>query len=500
MRLRLLCAAQLAALPVLCLRAQPPLTRDTQLAAADLRADLAVLRDAYQTLHPGLLRYKTQGQVDSAFEATDRAFVGGQTLANAFLALTRLTAMLRCGHSYPNFWNQPKRIGDALFEGRDKLPFEFQWLGGRMIITRDLRDVPKLVPGTEIVRLNGTPASQVLAQLLPLARADGGNDAKRVAYLEVRPRDRYHAFDILYPLVFPEQGGSFMLEVRAPDGRTRSVTVAALDGTERRTRGSGLPPSESPGADTLPQWQYSESDKLGVMRMPTWALFNVKWNATRWADSVIDGAIARGVTDLVLDLRGNEGGLDAGNPILERLIAQPLALPVYRRFVRARRVPDHLRPVLDTWDRSFFDWGAQAKPGNDPRLLRLTRWDSADSGAVLLRPRGRRFPGRVWVIVGAANSSATFQFALAVKQAGIATLVGQPTGGNRRGINGGAFFFVRLPRTGLEVDLPLVAGFPATSEPDAGVEPDIRVEPTIDDIVTGRDAEMEAIRLRARPR
>ena len=45
------------------------------------------------------------------------------------------------------------------------------------------------------------------------------------------------------------------------------------------------------------------------------------------------------------------------------------------------------------------------------------------------------------VLVNAANSSATFQFAKLVKDNQLGTLVGQPTGGNQRGINGGAFFF-----------------------------------------------------------
>ena len=38
-------------------------------------------------------------------------------------------------------------------------------------------------------------------------------------------------------------------------------------------------------------------------------------------------------------------------------------------------------------------------------------------------------------------------------------LVGQMTGGNQRGINGGAFFFVTLSNSQLEVDLPLVGNF-----------------------------------------
>jgi hypothetical protein len=82
-----------------------------------------------------------------------------------------------------------------------------------------------------------------------------------------------------------------------------------------------------------------------------------------------------------------------------------------------------------------------------------------------------------------------------VQRRRLGTLVGQPTGGNQRGITGGAFFFLRLPKTGIEVDVPLIGQFPvaATLPPDAGLAPDVLVRPTIEDIASGRDAELEAV-------
>ncbi|MBK6496483.1 MAG: peptidase S41 [Gemmatimonadetes bacterium] len=470
---------------------QDSLRRDTPLAAASLRADLGVLRRAYETLHPGLYRYRTREDVVRRFEAVDRYFGTDRTVAEAFLALTRLTAAIRCGHSYPNFYNQSKAIREALFEGQDKVPVAFRWLGRRMIVTADHAPDADLPRGTEILSIDGVPAHAILDSLLPLARADGGNDAKRVAYLEVQGQERFQPFDVLYPLVFPVREPRFTLVVRRPGTTaTRRVVVAALTAAERRAQGGG---SAEPAADT-PLWRYAEANGIGVLTMPTWATFNSKWNGTRWLDSVLDAATARRLPDLVVDLRANEGGVDAGNQLLARLIDSPLQLPTYQRHVRYRRVPDDLAPYLDTWDPSFRDWGAAAVGPVDSLFYRLVRFDDTKDGADVVAPAATRYRGRVWVLVGAVNSSATFQFALAVKESGVATLVGQPTGGNRRGINGGAFFFLRLPTTGLEIDLPLIAGFPTTPQPDAGVVPDILVTPTPRDIAAGIDAEMQAVR------
>ena len=88
-----------------------------------------------------------------------------------------------------------------------------------------------------------------------------------------------------------------------------------------------------------------------------------------------------------------------------------------------------------------------------------------------IKPQGPRFAGRVAVLCGAQNSSATFGFIDLVQRHGVARVYGEPTGGNQRGINGGCFFFLRLPHSGLEADLPLIGTFPHMLKPDAGCSP-----------------------------
>lgn len=128
----------------------------------------------------------------------------------------------------------------------------------------------------------------------------------------------------------------------------------------------------------------------------------------------------------------------------------------------------------------------------DERYLLLNRHDAEHADA--LQPKTPRFHGRVFAIIGPSNSSATFEFAQQLKRTGLGTLVGQATGGNQRGINGGAFFFLRLPNSKIEVDVPLIAQLPTSRRPDAGIEPDKAVLPSVSDIATGVDSEMVAVR------
>lgn len=437
--------------------------------------DARIVERAYTQLHPGLYRYATPRQVADRFATLGVQLAGAADLSAKFLALSRLTGSVRCGHSYANFHNQRRTAAEALFAGRNRLPFHFRWLGRRMIVTRDTENLG-LAPGSEIVTIDGQPAPAILAALLPLARADGGNDAKRRALLSVQGTESYESFDIYFPLLFPMRAADFALRVRPPGGAVRTVRAAPIDLARRR---AVMPPE--PARDANPGWTLEHRGRVAVMTMATWALYNSSWDWRAWIDAGFEDMARRGSRVLILDLRDNEGGLGCGDPVIAHLIGQPLPPPRFERRVRFREAPAELRPYLDTWDRSFDRLGAEATEMGGGFLRLPAEADEA------IQPIGPRFEGRLVVLTSATNSSATFQFANLVRAARLGTLLGETTGGNRRGINGGAYYFLRLPESGLEIDLPLIGYFPATPQPDAGVVPDIAVAHTATDIAAGSD-------------
>jgi C-terminal processing protease CtpA/Prc len=105
-----------------------------------------------------------------------------------------------------------------------------------------------------------------------------------------------------------------------------------------------------------------------------------------------------------------------------------------------------------------------------------------------------RHEGQTFLITDASNSSATFYLARVMKLGKVATLVGQTTGGTQKGINGGAMFFLRLPNSGIEMDIPLIGNFPYKEAPDLGIVPDVVVEKTLEDVMEGRDPEIETVK------
>lgn len=464
-----------------------PAIESARISSRDLLEDLAILRQAYETLHPGLYRYNSKEHMDQQFEALAVEFGHDRTLAEAYLAISIFLAKVKCGHSYANFYNQEKSVVESLFKRPDRLPFYFRWLDKRMIVSRDFSGNPSLKPGVEILAIDGIAVADILDRLMKIARADGSNDAKRVSLLEVQGTDEWQTFDIFYSLFFPTTTPTRKLLLReSATGKPSTIEVPVLTHEERF---APLKAAREAERGDGPVWSLDFVDnRLALLRLRTFALYNSKWDWKGFLTQSFAEIRRRGVKNLVIDIRGNEGGLDVGDVLVDKLGGNGISRSAEQRLVRYRKTPKNLDPYLDTWDPSFKDWGNDAVDFKDGFFLLK---DESVPKSPTAQPA---FQGKAFVLIDAANSSAAFQFAQVVQENKLGTLVGSPTGGNRRGINGGAFFFLRLPHSKIEVDVPLIGRFPQKEAPDVGILPDIAVVPNAENIARGIDAELDVVK------
>jgi hypothetical protein len=439
--------------------------RDELLPPSATQGDLALLDQAFRALHPAVYRYNTPAEWAARVDSLRRWFAEPRSRGQSYLAFAGLTASLHCGHTYMSFWNQPPPVHRWLTDGADKIPFEYALTpADRWEVTRSA--AAAIAPGDTVLAVNGMATGHIVAALLPYVRGDDGNDGKRRALLDFRHRKKYEAIDVFLPLVLPPAGGAYTVQLRrAGTGRDTTVQVAAMPAAVRRTEALPRPP-------TRPSPELTRDGDVAILRVDA---FDYGADAKKWEPFVTATfrSLARDrVRTLVLDLRENEGGSDEGAAFLLRhLIRQPIALPPVRRYVVYDTVPGVLKPFLRTWDDGFYDRRGTVTPRGDGTfdLTESAAWPAS------IPVSKDAFTGRILVLTSYVNSSAShIMLRLLSGQPGV-TLIGDPTGGSLRAHTGGNLFFMTLPGTGMEVDLPLIAYDWGASNPTGGLAPDVAV-------------------------
>ncbi len=445
--------------------------RNLRISPEAAQSDLALLDLSLRTLHPGLFRYTTELQWAARIDSLHAWMAQPRTRAELFVALSRLTASIRCGHTYLSFWNQAQAVHSWLTDAQDKLPFEYHLTAGdRWVVERSATflegsaHADDVLPGDTIESVNGQPTPSLIAELMPLIRADGDNDGKRRALLDFRHRKEFESIDVFLPLLYPPSGGRYAITLRR-GGRQLTRSVASVAAAQRRREARPVPAPRALHA-------FSVADGVATLRVDA---FDYGRDADRWAPFVtasFQRMRSEGVRALILDIRENEGGSDAGAEFLLRhLLRRPRPLPPLRRYVKYEVVPDVLRPVLSTWDRGFYDRRGRVRPRGDGTF------DLTDGAAWpdTIPVAADAFGGQVFILTSSVNSSAShILLRLIAGEPGV-TLVGEESGGSLRAHTGGNLFFATFPGTGFEIDIPLISYDWGASQPARGVRPDVAV-------------------------
>ena len=456
------------------------------LSAEQAQTDVRVLTKALKALHPALTKYRSDEEMQAAFARFEARGNAARTPIAMYMAATELAAAIRCGHTWTNWRNQANPMRTALMDGADKLPMLVTLVQGRWLVLAS-SDVA-VVPGDIVASINGRSDRQLIAEMMPYLRADGSSDGKRLRQLG-HDRPDASQMDILLPLLYPPVGGTYALELQKSDGTTTTARVAAttLAARQKSLAVQGFPELQE-------TWRLNIKDGVALLALPTFSFWNSKFDWAAFLEKSFAQIQAQQVKTLVIDIRDNEGGDGAiGNLLLSYLIDKPLGYRASQSVSAYERVPYPLVRYLDTWDYSFFDRTGDVDLIAEGTAKGKYQLRSRPVNEQFIKPGPVRFSGKTYMLVGPENSSATFVLADLAQRSKVVTLVGQPTGGNQRGLNGGQLTWVTLPHSGVAVDIPLLAAHYSETTPDVSVMPDVFVQPSLQARAAGQDQEFQAV-------
>jgi C-terminal processing protease CtpA/Prc len=240
-------------------------------------------------------------------------------------------------------------------------------------------------------------------------------------------------------------------------------------------------------------WEYKLlNEQTAYMKFGTFAFWNSNFNEINFVDSVFNDLAKRpAINNLIIDIRNNEGGDNTGDYILSYITSKEIGCDDPDRVCyRYLTIPDSLLSYLSTWDNSF-------KKPKDPTKYTLNEiglYELKNNGQPCdyIKPKANGFIGNVYLLTNAKNSSAGYEMARNFRVAQLGKIVGETTGGSQQGINGGEFFFLTLPNSKFEIDLPLIYAYHAQKE-DVGIKPDYEVNSTQKDISKGKDSQLKFV-------
>ncbi len=468
-----------------------PLVRGKYLEKDSVIRDINLLEQALTEIHPGYYRYQTEADLAIAFDNLRDQLPDPVSEAELMKRMAQTTALIRCGHTYLNPWNMQEDLRSRLFDHPIYLPLCFRVLDGDLIVTRSVSEAGPIQRGARIRSINGIPVPDILDSLRTIARYDGSNDAPVDHYLSLSVMDpgSYEAFDLYFPLFFPMSKPEFRLEYQAFEKKEIQTTVIpAMDKQERADAMARRYPAFP--RDSV-SWEVDISDpKAAYLQLGTFVTWHWEgFQPAEWLASAFAKINNSGAENLILDIRGNAGGLtDIGFELISYLTPDPIPCSGKgKTLIRTHKISEELAPYADTWVDIIFE-------GLPERMY--SRYNDywlelkEPGGCRTIEPKENRFRGEVYILGDASNVSATFTLLQYAKKNGFATYVGEASGGNLQGINGGEYIFFRLPYTNMEVDLPLKYFYPGEERPDAGVEPDVEVRWTREDVARGRDPQL----------
>lgn len=469
------------------------------LSAEQMREDFAVFRKTVTAIHPGIYRYNSPESLEKEFTALDAKLGKPLRESEFFIMISQLAGKIKCGHTYTNFYNQEKALRERLFNRRNYLPFYFEIVDGRIIITANASS-KNIARGSEITKINNFSAKEIIEKLLTVTKSDGNSTLEHrinSIALSRSEAENYALFDWFFPLFFPLEEEIYTIE--AVDFASKKPTkfqVLAMTKTERTVEMAkryGATPNYDDG------WKFEIRDNsngyLKIDNSIVWRLKTVKFK--EFLANAFSELRAKNVKNLIIDLRGNGGGsMDIGFELARYLTVKKLApYAESKRLVRNVAAQPELLKNLDTYSEELKEALKNGVPANmfrkfDARYFEIVGRESYPA----VEPYANNFQGKTFIISDASNASATFQFLNYVQENKLAKIAGQTTGGNKQGINGGNYFFLYLPNSRIEIDIPVYFQAPLNRQKYAGVIPDILIKKQPNDIGNNFDREIETVK------
>ena len=398
----------------------------------EMRQDFKVLRETLEVEHCCLYDYTSKTEFDNLFDQQYKLIDHPMQPNEFYKILTPITAKIGCGHTAVwmsgGYWE---------IDPQNLFPLQIRLVGNYVVVSGTYTDEVLVPAGSIILDINGRPVSEIIEEMQTNYAADAFNIYFINAQIERR-----------FPLIYARRFGfpdEYVVTYALP-GRKTSETKTLIPASNHDVREVVFSNFRHPPLE----FDVKEGRNLAVLTIPTFIYYDKVPYFKNFIDSCFTVIKDLNMENLILDLRGNDGG--------DPFCAAPLF-----SYLQPEPLPYFSQP-----------YGKYA--------------DLADS---LSLPENH-FTGNLITLMDGRCFSTNAHFCSLIKYHKIGTIVGTPSGGTFT-CNAGKNTQKRLENTSIQLWFGRSSYATAVEGMDKSkpIEPDYYIGESYRDFLTGKDKYME---------
>lgn len=473
----------------------------------------ALIKDvnfAYNLLtkgHPGIYWYITKQKLDFKFDSLKNSLTVPLTTKEFYRKLAPIIADIRCGHTRLILVTKKlvKKEKDSIAKiNRPISQFTYKVLNDKLYIKSFDKKITQVNRGNEILAIDGESSIQLLNDLKKNYASDGYNTTFKSAVLDrgfigwyeaikgsrdtldfiVRKKDS--TINLTLITIRPEKN-NLPVNVRKEAVKINKdslIIKKQVAKNKLKVRYKGLDENKNPILDL----KFLENDSsVAYLKVKSFSFPYADF--TRFFKESFTEIKKANTKDLIIDLRNNGGGsLTACRNLFSYLVDKEFV------YLKEGEMDRKFNPYLHS---KGFSNAMIALPFEIANLIRIKKREGKYlvnfKGTKPLPPNKSHYNGKVYVLINGYSFSASALLAANLKEINRATFVGQETGGGFNGCVAGQIPILNLPNTKLKLRMGLYPVIPNahTDVIGRGIFPDQEITLTIEDIIAGKDMELE---------
>ena len=458
-----------------------------------LREDFQRLRFTLERTHAAPYRFTPKAEMDARLDAVADRLKRPMTDLELYRLLKPLVDAIHNSHTSIH---PPPDALSSIRASNSVFPFVLRYRDGRAYVEVNLSGDASIRPGMEVTALDGRPMAEITPRLMVDRSVEGFAAAAKYARL-----DQSFWLDLMLQL---GPSPSYTVVVRDPVSEVATRhNVAGVPAAKIVAAVRQFPPSTGPTQSVT----IEPEDGIAILRIQNF----LEPDTDAFFRKAFHEIAASGIGNLVIDLRGNHGGIDWFNSdLIAYLSDRPFRFYRDRTFV-ARSYDDlkYLSYGLDDFllpdQISALPAAVREHPFEQWTLPHLIDFSLATdhAGGVQTPKTEDHFSGRVYLLIDGSSGSSSAEVPAMMHHLGLATIIGEEPNGSYQGEVAGIIPTLTLPNSKLAIRVPLL-----TYQNDVmpgvrvgrAVEPTFTVSETLEDSIAGVDTVMTFTRALIRAR